>query len=154
MSRLAPLLPLAVAAACARPASPEAQAPDVTDLDTADLGAARGDAPAAGREASHSSPRVSLLTPMPDYRARAKRSAYRGARIDLDVVDADLHNVFRLLADAGGVNVVVADDVAGKVTLRLRAVPWDQALHVIARSKRLAVTVDDGLYLITREPVP
>lgn len=58
-------------------------------------------------------------------------------KISLDVKDADLHNVMRLLADAGKVNIVVPDDVKGRVTIKLRDVPWTEALDVILRSKGL-----------------
>jgi type IV pilus assembly protein PilQ len=58
-------------------------------------------------------------------------------RISLDVKDADVHNVLRLLADTGKVNIVVPDDVRGRVTIKLRNVPWTEALDVILRSKGL-----------------
>lgn len=58
-------------------------------------------------------------------------------RISLDVKDADLHNVLRLLADTGKVNIVVPDEVRGRVTIKLRNVPWTEALDVILRSKNL-----------------
>lgn len=58
-------------------------------------------------------------------------------RISIDVVRADIHDVLRLLAEKGGLNVVVADDVQGKVTLRLRDVPWRQALDTVLASRGL-----------------
>ena len=58
-------------------------------------------------------------------------------RINLDVKDADLHNVLRLLADVGRINIVVADDVKGKVTVRLTNVPWTEALDVVLAAKGL-----------------
>lgn len=60
---------------------------------------------------------------------------HSGRRIDLDVKEADVADVCRLLADVGKVNIVVADDVQAKVTVRMRQVPWDQALDVILRTK-------------------
>ena len=62
---------------------------------------------------------------------------YTGGRVDLDLKEADIHNVLRLLADVGRVNIVAADNVSGEVTLRLRNVPWDQALDVVLQSKNL-----------------
>jgi type IV pilus assembly protein PilQ len=62
---------------------------------------------------------------------------YRGRKIDLDFKDADIHNLLRLLADVGGVNIVVPDDVKANVTVRLKNVPWDQAMEVILASKNL-----------------
>jgi type IV pilus assembly protein PilQ len=64
---------------------------------------------------------------------------YAGRRIDLDLKDADVHNVLRLLAEVGRVNVVTADNVQGSVTIRMRNVPWDQALDVILQAKGLGM---------------
>jgi type IV pilus assembly protein PilQ len=65
---------------------------------------------------------------------------YKGRRISLDLKDADIQNVLRLLADVSKLNIVAADDVKGKVTIKLRNVPWDQALDIILRSKQLDKT--------------
>jgi type IV pilus assembly protein PilQ len=70
--------------------------------------------------------------------ARGRRS-YRGRRIDLDFNNADIHNILRLLAEVGGVNIVTSDDVSGNVTIRMRNVPWDQALEVILQAKGLGM---------------
>lgn len=82
--------------------------------------------------------------------ACARGTKWRGHRIDLDLKDASLPDVFRFLADVGRVNVVVADDVTGRVTLRLERVPWDQVLCTIAATKQLDVTVDGGVLLVMR----
>ena len=60
-----------------------------------------------------------------------------GLLITLDVKDADIHNVVRLLADAGKVNIVVPDEVKGRVTVKLKDVPWTKALDVVLSSKGL-----------------
>jgi len=70
---------------------------------------------------------------------QAPARGYAGRRIDLDLKDADIHNVLRLLADVGRVNIVTADNVSGTVTIRMRNVPWDQALDVILQSKSLGL---------------
>jgi type IV pilus assembly protein PilQ len=80
-----------------------------------------------------------------------RRSAAEGRRvelIDLDVKDADIHDVMRLLADVGRVNLVVADTVHGKVTMRLRRVAWDQVACTIAALHDLRVTVKDNIILV------
>jgi type IV pilus assembly protein PilQ len=69
----------------------------------------------------------------------AQQRNFTGRRIDLDLKDADIHNVLRLLADVGQVNVVTADNVTGTVTIRMRNVPWDQALDVVLQSKGLGM---------------
>jgi type IV pilus assembly protein PilQ len=62
---------------------------------------------------------------------------YTGRRITLDFNDIDIRNLLRLIADVSKKNVVVADDVTGKVTVSLRNVPWDQALDIILKAKGL-----------------
>lgn len=84
-----------------------------------------------------------------DFCPRGK--IYRGTALDLDVKDADLQEVFRLLADVGRVNIVIAEGVSGKTTLRLRRVPWDQILCTAAASHRLEVWID-GKVLLVRPP--
>jgi len=73
---------------------------------------------------------------------------FRGAAVDLDVKNADIHEVYRLLADVGRVNIVVPDDVKGKVTLRLKRVPWDQIACTVAAVHRLAITVQGNVLLV------
>jgi len=78
---------------------------------------------------------------------------YRGKLIDVDVKEAELHNVFRLLADVGKANIVIADDVKGAVTIRVKRVPWDQVMCTIARLKKLELSNDRGILYVTPEPV-
>ena len=70
---------------------------------------------------------------------------YSGRRIDLDFKDADIHNILRLLSEVGGVNVVTADNVGGTVTIRMRDVPWDQALDVVLQAKGLGMVRQGNL---------
>jgi type IV pilus assembly protein PilQ len=62
---------------------------------------------------------------------------YTGQKISLDFKDADIKNVFRLLAEVSGLNMVVTSDVNRRVTLRLVEVPWDQALDLIIATNGL-----------------
>lgn len=68
--------------------------------------------------------------------------------VSLDVVSADVHSVFRLLARQGGINIVVADGVQGQVSLVLQDTPWDQVLEVVMASSRLDAVVGDGLIVV------
>ncbi len=77
--------------------------------------------------------------------ASRHRKVYTGRRIDLDFKDVDIHNLMRLLSDIGQVNVVMSDDVKGTITVRMRDVPWDQALDVILKSKNLGMTREGNL---------
>lgn len=62
---------------------------------------------------------------------------YKGERITLDFQNADIHNVLRIIADVSGLNIVTSDEVKGTITIRLKDVPWDQALDVVLESKDL-----------------
>jgi len=75
---------------------------------------------------------------------------YHGAPIDLDVKDADVHDVYRLLADVGNINIVVADNVRAKVTMRLKRVAWDLAACTIASVHKLEVTVHANVVLVKK----
>jgi type IV pilus assembly protein PilQ len=57
--------------------------------------------------------------------------------ISLDFRDADIRNVLRLIAEVAELNIVIEDEVKGRITLRLVDVPWDRALEVILRSRSL-----------------
>ncbi|MEZ4467888.1 MAG: secretin N-terminal domain-containing protein [bacterium] len=64
---------------------------------------------------------------------------YTGRRINIDIKDGDIHNILRLLAKEGNVNIVTSDDVKGSVTVHLKLVPWDQALDIILQTKGLGM---------------
>ena len=68
--------------------------------------------------------------------ARGEKN-YAGQKLSLDFKDADIKNVFRLLAEVSGLNIVVTNDVNRKVTLRLVDVPWDQALDLLINTNGL-----------------
>lgn len=55
------------------------------------------------------------------------------------MVDADLRNILRLIAEISELNIVAGDDVKGRVTIRLVDVPWEQALEVILQSQSLGM---------------
>lgn len=69
--------------------------------------------------------------------SQARRSRYHGKRVTFEFKDIDIQNLLRVIAEVSKKNIVVADDVKGTVTIRLRNVPWDQALELILRSKGL-----------------
>ncbi len=68
---------------------------------------------------------------------QTQRIRYVGNQVSFEFKDIEIHNLLRVIAEVSKKNIVVADDVSGKVTIRLRNVPWDQALELILRSKSL-----------------
>lgn len=74
---------------------------------------------------------------------------YVGKPVTLDFKDVDVKDVFRVLADVSGTNIVVGEDVAGTITLYLRNVTWEKALDVVLQQKGLAMKRQDGVILIS-----
>lgn len=66
-----------------------------------------------------------------------QRARYTGRRISLDLKDAEIQNVLRLLADVSQLNIIAGEEVKGRVTLKLKNVPWDQALDIILQARQL-----------------
>ncbi len=62
---------------------------------------------------------------------------YTGQKLSFDFKDADIKNIFRLLAEVSGRNIVVTSDVNRRVTLRLVEVPWDQAMDLLISTNGL-----------------
>ncbi len=77
--------------------------------------------------------------------------SYQGKPISLDLQDADLTNVLRLLADVSGMNIVVEPDVSGKVTLKVENIPWDQVLDMVLMMNRLGREEVGGVIRIAKE---
>ena len=69
-------------------------------------------------------------------------------RPPIEYVDADLRDVVRALSRQAGMNVIVGEDVTGKVTTRLVDVPIEQALKIILESKGYVLTYGDGVYQV------
>ncbi len=64
-------------------------------------------------------------------------TVYTGKKISLNLVDADIKQVFRLFHDLSGLNFVLDPSVNGRVTIVLDNVPWDQALDLILKNNGL-----------------
>ncbi len=79
--------------------------------------------------------KTKVTAPQPKKVIRKKK--YTGAKMTFDFQKADIHNVLRLIAEVSNLNIVAGDDVRGKITLRLKNVPWDQALDIILQSRGL-----------------
>jgi type IV pilus assembly protein PilQ len=62
---------------------------------------------------------------------------WTGFPLNLNLVNANIHNVFRLISAVSKLNIVTSDDVTGSVTVQLNEVPWDQALVAILQAKGL-----------------
>ena len=73
---------------------------------------------------------------------------YSGERLSLNFQDIATRAVLQLLAETGGVNIVVSDSVQSSVTLQLRDVPWDQVLDIILTTKGLAMRRNGNVIIV------
>ncbi|MFK8021916.1 MAG: type IV pilus secretin PilQ [Pseudomonadales bacterium] len=69
--------------------------------------------------------------------AKEKEFQFVGEKLSLNFQDIDVRSVLQLIADFTSLNLVASDTVAGKITLRLQNVPWDQALDLVLKTKGL-----------------
>jgi type IV pilus assembly protein PilQ len=76
---------------------------------------------------------------------------YRGNKIDLVVVEADIRDVLLLFGECTGMNMVISGDIQGKITLRLHDVPWDQAFDIIIGMARLEAVVSGNTVILTKQ---
>lgn len=64
--------------------------------------------------------------------------SYTGKRISLNFQNIPVRSVIQIIAEFTGINIVTSDSVQGNVSLRLKDVPWDQALDIVLKSRGLA----------------
>ncbi len=79
---------------------------------------------------------------------RKKKLSYVGDKLSLNFQDIEVRSVLQLLADFTGLNMVVSDSVSGRITLRLKNVPWDQALDIILKTKGLSKRQNGNVILV------
>ncbi len=69
--------------------------------------------------------------------SKGERSGYTGEKLTLNFQKIDVREALNVIADFTELNVVISDTVRGNITLRLKDVPWDQALDIILQSRGL-----------------
>ena len=77
------------------------------------------------------------LTKEEEVANKKKKFGYTGERLSLNFQNIEVRAVLQLIADFTEKNLVASDTVGGNVTLRLKNVPWDQALDIILKSRGL-----------------
>ncbi len=92
---------------------------------------------------------------IPDELIEARRKeTYEGERLSLNFQNIEVRSVLQLIADFTGLNLVVSDSVGGALTLRLKNVPWDQALDIILKTKGLGMRENGNvLYIAPNEEI-
>lgn len=69
--------------------------------------------------------------------AAAPRANYTGKRVDFTAKDLDIIQFLQAIGEVSKLNIVASDDVKGTVSIRLRNVPWDEALDIVLKTKGL-----------------
>jgi type IV pilus assembly protein PilQ len=131
--------------------APAADKPaDVADTPKAAPAATPAPRPAPTRVAQAPTPRPGQpAPPAPVQPAPVMPAPPDGPRlISLDFKDADVVNLLRILAAESGRNIVIGDDVKGKMSISLRNVPWDLALDTVMEARGLVKTERDNVIRI------
>ena len=81
---------------------------------------------------------IKPLTQDEEERIKEERFPYTGEKLSLNFQDIEVRTVLQIIADFTGFNLVASDTVQGSITLRLKNVPWDQALDIVLKSQGLA----------------
>ncbi len=80
---------------------------------------------------------VAPISKEEEEQRKKEKFGFTGERLSLNFQDIEVRSVLQLLADFTGLNLVVSDSVQGNLTLRLKNVPWDQAMDIILKTKGL-----------------
>lgn len=67
----------------------------------------------------------------------ADNSKFYGKKVSIETASMSVRDALRFISEEGGVNMIIADNVAGNVSLKLRDIPWDQAFVIIMKSRNL-----------------
>lgn len=91
---------------------------------------------------------VRPITAVEEAEAKARKDEFTGERLSLNFQSIEVRAVLQLIADFTGLNLVASDTVGGELTLRLKNVPWDQALDIILKTKGLAMRQTGNVMLV------
>ncbi|MFN3566319.1 MAG: type IV pilus secretin PilQ [Burkholderiaceae bacterium] len=76
------------------------------------------------------------------------RQGYQGERLSLNFQNVDVRSLLQVIADFTNLNIITSDSVQGSITLRLKDVPWDQALDIILQSKGLDMRKNGNVIIV------
>lgn len=84
----------------------------------------------------------------PNKLVQGNKVGYAGEKLSLNFQNVEVRTVFDVIAEFTGLNIIVSDTVVGNITLRLKDVPWDQALDIIVKNKGLAIRKTGNVIMI------
>ncbi|MDQ3026566.1 MAG: type IV pilus secretin PilQ [Pseudomonadota bacterium] len=84
----------------------------------------------------------------PNRMVQSSTPGYAGEKLSLNFQNVEVRAVLQVIADFTGLNIITSDTVGGNLTLRLKDVPWDQALDIILQAKGLSKRKNGNVVLI------
>jgi type IV pilus assembly protein PilQ len=84
----------------------------------------------------------------PNRLTQGTRQGYKGERLSLNFQNVEVRAVLQVIADFTGLNIITSDTVQGSLTLRLKDIPWDQALDIIMQTKGLDMRKNGNIVMI------
>src|SRR4029079_7031054 len=84
----------------------------------------------------------------PNRLVQGSRGGYKGEKLSLNFQNVEVRAVLQVIADFTGLNIITSDTVQGSLTLRLKDIPWDQALDIILQTKGLDMRKTGNVVLI------
>jgi type IV pilus assembly protein PilQ len=91
---------------------------------------------------------VKPLVEDPNKLVQGSRQGYKGEKLSLNFQNVEVRAVLQVIADFTGLNIITSDSVSGSLTLRLKDIPWDQALDIIMQTKGLDMRKNGNVVLI------
>jgi type IV pilus assembly protein PilQ len=91
---------------------------------------------------------VKPLKEDPNKLFQSTRAGYKGERLSLNFQNVDVRSLLQVIADFTNLNIITSDSVNGNLTLRLKDVPWDQALDIILQAKGLDMRKNGNVILV------
>jgi type IV pilus assembly protein PilQ len=80
---------------------------------------------------------VKQIVPDPNKLTQGNKAGFSGEKLSLNFQNVEVRSVLNVIADFTDLNIITSDAVGGSLTLRLKDVPWDQALQIILDTRGL-----------------
>jgi type IV pilus assembly protein PilQ len=84
----------------------------------------------------------------PNKLVKGNKPGYAGEKLSLNFQNIEVRSVLQVIADFTGLNIITSDTVTGNITLRLKDVPWDQAMDIIMQNKALTMRKNGNVILV------
>lgn len=84
----------------------------------------------------------------PNKLVKGNKPGYSGEKLSLNFQNIEVRSVLQVIADFTGLNIITSDTVTGNLTLRLKDVPWDQAMDIIMQNKGLTMRKTGNVIMV------